>query len=185
MAGKKKKAGSEKARRASNAGRSFQVRVVNSLKAYSERHGGWTYRTTDKITGAGYGLSYKLNTPHDVLFVSDLINLLIECKVSYESDRFNFGAVNIKEEEALLQFSTTGRGALGVVFFCNWQRQKPGDLIIIPAQRLRGGKRHYKWIDDPKSIGAIVVKRNGPIYNFTPKIMRKIIRMKRKTGRIK
>lgn len=172
---------SEKSKKAANAGRSFQVRVVDSLKAYGERHGGWTYRTTDKITGAGFGRSYKLKTPHDVVFVSDRLSLLIECKVSYDSDRFNFGAVDKGEEEALLQFTGTGGRALGVVFFCDWRPGKPGDLIIMTADKLHNPeskKRHFKWSDDLKEIDGIRVKRKGPIFLFTPKIMRRLRKMR-------
>ncbi len=179
MPGKKKQ--SEKTRKASNAGRSFQVRVVKSLKAYAERHGGWTYRTTDKITGAGFGRSYKVKTPHDVLFISDDLSLMIECKISYDSDRFNFGAVDKGEEDALLQFTASGGRLLGVVFFCDWRPGKPGDLIIMSADKLRNerNKRHFKWTDELSEIDGILVKRTGSIYKFTPKIMRRLLKMRR------
>lgn len=129
------------------AGGRFQDLITKTLRETVRTTGaGWSYRITDRLT---YDFRrqgvIKHSTPHDHIFIHPVINLLVECKVVYEGDRFLLTRVKPDQYEELTRFTDAGQNNLGVVFYSYFEyRKRSSNLFVLPIWEIGQRPLHIK-----------------------------------------
>ena len=164
-----------KAQQGRKAGVRFQTDTFNAFKQFVEtRDEGWIWRTTDRITYNPIKKRvFKQNTPQDLVFNHEILNLLIECKVVWDAKSFSFGRVPEEQEDNLEDYTRRVRGGLGVVAWSYYRPYHKGDLYIMPYWMLhRAPTRSFKIDTDPKDYLVLRLPRQNATWHITDKHLR-------------